>query len=326
MKKSWAQVATALPGGFQLGSSSQGQRGGNPVRSQLDQVASMVCESAKAVLGPDDQSGAETRHSTSSGSAENSGSSPQGSKAWITPQIKSLEAALAHLPDNQLFADQRQSLITKIDSLKNEISETQPIGARIDSKRAALQRAQNRQAEATRAAELAQEVVKAADAEVNEIATELEALESALAKAPNVSSPSSFLGKAPMESVDALQQHLGGVLEQLRADPRIDPGLMSLAETHSEQLLQGFRATFAAATQSQQSGEAPQPVKVRARTKRSPAPSHVVHAGRLVRRRFMGKTPASSRTLGAFFIKPADANASSSLLGGDQAQMDSATV
>ena len=48
----------------------------------------------------------------------------------------------------------------------------------MDGSRAALQSAQGRRAEAVRAVELAQEVVKAVDAEVDKITIELEELKS----------------------------------------------------------------------------------------------------------------------------------------------------
>eukprot|EP00973_Karenia_brevis_P008119 1099931-Karenia_brevis.AAC.1 len=80
---------------------------------------------------------------------------------------------MAHLPDEPIFAEQRRSLASKAEELKHEIVEANPIGARIDGARAALLRAQGRRAEAVQALQLAQEVVRSADEDVDKISTEL---------------------------------------------------------------------------------------------------------------------------------------------------------
>ena len=115
--------------------------------------------------------------------------------------------------------------------------------------RKALERAQKRRSEAVRALEFAQEVVSAANAEVDKIVAELADLESALARAPTQeqAAPASICGAYASKPISGLHHQLQAVLAHLKSDSRIDPSLIAMAEAHSAQLLEGFRATFDAA-------------------------------------------------------------------------------
>ena len=123
--------------------------------------------------------------------------------------------------------------------------------------------------------------------------------------------------------MEGLHAHLAALLAQIKSDPRIDPALASMAESHSSQLLEGFRATLLAAECSQQQGEASQGVRLRARVKTTP--SRAVHAGKLVRRRLIGKQPKKTRTLGDFF-RVSDNTVGTTTLGGAQAEADMSDV
>ncbi len=299
------------------------------MRSQLDQVAALVSQSANAVLAPTvwpaprDIFGRPSSTEPSSPTrSKDFTTGQQSSKAQLTAQVKSLEAALAHLPDEPIFEDQRKSLAAKAAALKQEISETKPVGRRIDGARTALERAQKRRAEATRALQLAQDVARAAAEEVDKIAAELDELESALAKAPAVS----IFGPPEVNPVEGLHKQLCAVLAHLKADPRIDPVLVRLAEENSSRLLQGFRATLSAAEESLQAGEEPLPVKARARVKTTPA--RAANVGRMLRmqarRRCVGKQSSKKRTLGDCF--PSSLKASGGTLGGSQLAMATSDI
>ncbi len=291
------------------------------VRSQLDQVAALVSQSANAVLAstgwpaPKDVYGRPSSSSTVPSAPTPSkelATGQQSSKAQLAAQVKGLEAALAHLPDEPIFEDQRKSLVAKADALKQEISETKPIGRRIDNARAALERAKGRRTEATQWLQLVQGVARAAEEEVDRIAAELDELEAALAKAPGDTVI------APEEPTAVLHQQLRDLLEHIRNDPHVDPALVTMAEAHSSQLLRGFRATISAATQARQNGEIPQPVKQRARVKTTLV--RAVNANRAVRTRVWGKRSKRNTTLGEFFTV---ANSSKSApLGGASAATD----
>ena len=67
-------------------------------------------------------------------------------------KIRNLESALNALPvDDMDFADERGMLSRRISELRQELTETKPIGARIDSARDALQRAHARKSDAAHA-------------------------------------------------------------------------------------------------------------------------------------------------------------------------------
>ncbi len=322
LKKSWAQVVAGGPGPQQPQPSAKAPipHGTNAVRSQLDQVAALVSQSAQAVIS-------QSHVATTSDSAmmPTSGAPPTTSpaasassyalgsytKAQLAAQIKSIEAAMAHLPDEPAFSEQRASLLAKADALKQERSEAKPIGARIDGARARLERAQKRRAEAVRALELAQDVVKAADAEVDKIAAELEELESALAKAPAQPGTEPATEKG---HVQALREQLCAVLTHLKANPRVDPALVNLAEAHSAQLLQGFQVTLSAAESVRLAGDNQEAPKTRARVKTTLL--RAVNANRSVRTRVIGKRTAKVRALGDFFPATASSKAKLTLGGG----------
>ena len=281
--------------------------GGNAVRARLDKAVLLASQVAQSKIA-------------TSASAPSPGSTQATGKANLHAQIKSLEAALAHLPDEAAFVDQRNALLTRVDVLKQEISDTKPIGRRIDSTRAALTRAQKRRSEAASLVELAVSLLEDADAEVDKNAGELEQLEGALAKpvvAPTRSS----------DSVDALHQNLVALLANAKADPHIDPQLVAMAEKHSSELLQGFRATFVASMEAKANNEPTQRVRTRARVKTTPAYS--VHAAKVSRRRVIGKQSAAkrSRVLGDFFPAPLDETSSSQAAeGGPQPEASAMDV
>ena len=235
-------------------------------------------------------------------------------KAQLTAQIRSVEAALAHLPDDPAFTEQRSSLMAKANALKHEISGARPIGARVDGARAALERAQKRRTEAVRNLDLAQGVVQAADLEVEKKAAEVKELESALAKQGTAV-------ETEKGHVQALRDQLCAVLAHLKANPRVDPALVDLAESHSAQLLQGFQATLSAVESVQLAGEGQAAPRRRARVKTSLL--RAVNASRSVRTRVIGKRSAKMRTLGDFF--PASANLKSAL-GGSSADAESSDL
>ena len=200
IKKSWAQVVRSLSAEQAPPSttSTAVPPKQNLVRAQLDQVSASL---AKMVGAPPPVGTASVAASppVMSGPSRAEVSilpTSVATKAKISAKIKSLEAAVSHLPEDPEFDPQREALATKISELKRELTDAKPIGARIDGARAALQRSQDRRADAQCALALAQKVVEAADAEVDKIAADLCDFESALAHSPPE------LAGAPLEAVN----------------------------------------------------------------------------------------------------------------------------
>ena len=206
------------------------QPSSHPVRAQLDKVT--------ASLAGLHVSAAPTAH-TQPAAAPAPAVVPS-SRAKVSEQIKALESAIALMPAEPEFEQQCEALRAKAAALRREIIDAKPIGARIDGTRAALQRAQDRKAEAVRTLVLAQDAVSAADAETGKLACELAELEAALAHAP----PEAMDTAPPVCSLDMLGSQLKQYISALKADIHIDPAHLTHAEAHVSQLIGGFEATL----------------------------------------------------------------------------------
>ena len=158
------------------------------------------------------------------------------SKAQLSTMIRSAEDSLARLPPDEMFADQRAMLSAKIESLKQYITETKPIGARIDGARGFLARAQTRREAAVTAMETAKLAMAAADAEITQATADLAELEAALANQ-----------HVPENPVDALDVQLSHMIKLLSADGALPAEHLQSASNAATQFLQGIRQSFVAA-------------------------------------------------------------------------------
>ena len=112
-------------------------------------------------------------------------------------------------------------------------------------------------------------------------------------------------------AVDQLHAQLANVLQHLRANASVDPSLITLAESHSSQLLEGFRKTFSAAEEEKDNCEE---VKVKNRIRGKQARQKPILPKSIVKRaRIMTKRTPKNVTLGDFFthmVSQANANKS----------------
>ena len=290
LKKSYAQaVQTAAPKitpsqAAPAPATPASKVNGNPVRAKLEEVSSMLMKCAETrPMEP-----TEVHASTIRAPSAKAGRSERQVK------VAKLEASLAALPEDDDFEEDRARLRAHIESLKREAVDSQPIGARIDATRAVLQRAQARRSEAEQALSIATKLVSDADAEILAIEADLESLESALAH------PMVGPGGAATEPDDAMQSlkgHLTSVLQHLKSDQCVDQALIVLAESHSAQLLEGFRVTLEQAAKAKQQGDTP---THRLRGKKV-APRPCVTPGKVIRMHMAGKQPNKIRKLGGLF-------------------------
>jgi len=229
--RSWSAAAPHLPPAAPAPpGSAPVPPGQNPIRAQLERVTASLVGLAPPPADPAPPAPADSRAGSSTAKAE------------LSNRIKSIEAAIALLPSDPDFDWQRDALRGKVSDMKREISDAKPIGARIDGARAALQRSQERRAEAERALALAQAVVSAAEAETDKIAGELAELEAALAHSHQEAAEAvPSLSSSPVE---ALGVQLAQFLSALKADEHVDPTHFSQAEAHVNQLIAGFEATL----------------------------------------------------------------------------------
>ena len=214
----------------------------------------------------------------------------QPTSAQLRAEIKQLEASAAGLQGDGVKIS-RDSVLAQIAEKKRLIIETQPIGQRLDGARAVLERSRKRRVQAEETLLLAQKALQDASAEESKLSAELAELET-------MAGPG---GQQPMESDDAVQSlkgHLTSVLQHLNDGQCVDPALILVAETHSAQLLEGFRVTLEQAAKAKEQGDEP---THRIRGKSAAPRRSCVTPGKVVRMRMAGKQARKFRRLGGFF-------------------------
>lgn len=159
-------------------------------------------------------------------------------------RVQKLEAALAAMPADEEFNDDRERLRARVESVKKDAFESKPIGARTDAARAALLRAQARRAEAEKALMLATALCAESDAEIAVIQSDLEGLEAALAQPV----------KGPTQpcDVDQVTEMLTTLMSTLQANQFVDKEHFTLASECATRLVQGLQGTLAHASASEQ--------------------------------------------------------------------------
>ena len=252
----------------------------NTVRSALEDVAAAL-----------------TKAATSEGPKKDARTLQPSCAAMDVPmakvRIKALENSLASLPEEEEFQTLRDSLSEKLESLKSSISDSKPIGARIDAARAMLGRAQQRRAEAERAKQLADTCLQSANDEVDRVATELASLEAALAAAPTASTSNETEScSSGTNRLDHLQATLEGFLTELGQNDHVAESLTQEAALHCQRLVSGLRGTLKAANEAEKAAKNPKRM-----VGKQPNPTVATHptpAGRVVRKE-------SRRTLDEWF-------------------------
>ena len=233
LKRTYADVAAGGGSWWQQPSSQQtrdppavqAQQSVNPVRQELAKVAAAIAAVAPFPAAPCPSPVAMDVDSSAA------------SRASTDARIKALKAARDAIPaDDEYLTAHRASLDAKITELIAQKTEARPIGARIDSARGALQRAQKRYAEASTAVSLAQEVLRHSSEEVDSLSAQLAELESALA-APHVTPP-------PQDVMGDVTSKLTEMVSFLRTHAGVPSEHVDDAENAAQALLHGLSQTL----------------------------------------------------------------------------------
>ena len=116
----------------------------------------------------------------------------------------------------------------------------------------------------------------------------------------------------PNTAVNQLHTQLAGLLQHLRTSENVDPTLITMAEAHSSQLLEGFRKTFQAALPLKDPSGATKAVHRLTGKQPRPRPERVTPQSTVKRGRILVKRKApTNRTLGDFFAHAAKSSADS---------------
>ena len=160
--------------------------------------------------------------------------------------IEALEASLKTLPVGPAFEPTRQSLLASIEQEKASIRGLKPPGARLDEARAALTRAHARKEEATKAVELANAALLAADQEISTYQANVDELERAISDHGNMDMQSSAdaAPATPAAALDAIAAQLGSLLDSLKSNAHVNPAHTEAADSHVTFLLQGLSDTI----------------------------------------------------------------------------------
>ena len=212
-KKSWAQAAGSTS--VDRGNHGQTQATGgtsNPIRNKLDEL--------QGVLKPLTQSPPES--STLDGSA----------KGEVGEEIRQLEKAIVSLPEGSSYDGTREQLRGNIAALKMKISRSKPLGAQLDSCKAAMARAQKRMQDANEVIQKASVARDEAEKEHQRLAAEMTALE--------LQMPSAQPLQEPKDSIAGLNHALAKMLEELKTSSYVDSEDVKRAEALTQQLTVGL--------------------------------------------------------------------------------------
>ena len=203
IKKSWAQTVT---GGIPWNPSQQSSAGAslNTVRTQLDVTTSQ----------------------------EQNGSNPSHS-------IKALENALAQVPTGEAFAATRDVITSQIADLKKNITRSKPMGAQLDSCKAAIERATKRKQNALEAAEKAHKDLQEAENQIEYLQKDLIDLEAQVANHHNQDTIQQNV--AQVDSVQSMADALQKVLIEMNASPTVPQETVAQAGQYMTALMSGIQ-------------------------------------------------------------------------------------
>ena len=167
------------------------------------------------------------------------GATVSADRAQLHQSIRSLNAALAQLPDSPEHQVTRNFLHTAIAEHKRSITAMRPLGAQLDGCRAALQRAEARKEKAQQARDDAELAIATAASEIDQLTSELAALEMQVSQPdPAPSSP---------DCVDKLTGSLSAVIDEMAASQHVPADLVEQTRLQMSALLGGIKAIAAAA-------------------------------------------------------------------------------
>eukprot|EP00973_Karenia_brevis_P087740 12169601-Karenia_brevis.AAC.1 len=137
----------------------------------------------------------------------------QQTKLQLIESIKQLETALAAIPEGNGNDAVRKSIMEQIEVKKKKLGETKPLGKRLDSARAAYERALKRLAMAEESIALALKAKEAAEVEVEQLKADVASLEAQVAGTPQKAVP----------TVVELETQLLAAIQQLKEFEKISP-------------------------------------------------------------------------------------------------------
>ena len=248
MRRSWADAARAAVQAPPPALPSAGQG----TRAKLDELTAQLTSMAVVPPSPPAAPATPVAPLPAAAVAPPPAAEPGGTpdRKAISAKITSFEAALAAVPPDEV--EMAAMLRTKIQEQKNLLTQAKPLGARHDAAKAALARAQQRQAEAESAMAAAQQLHANTLVEVSTLQSELRDLERQLAQAPSEDSPMPEAEPGAASTPPMTQVHtlLTKALTELSSDEYVIPEHVEAAKVHIQTLYDGFQKTAAAAKQA----------------------------------------------------------------------------
>ena len=155
-------------------------------------------------------------------------------RASLVNRIKDIDAALSGIPEKDDFMVARRQLLEQKEHVKRQIIETKPMGARLDSCRAAVERAQKRSQSAAATLEAAQASLTEARQHLMNKEEELKHLE-----AECVTAAASDMGGGGT-CLDELQNSMTKVLQEMEGSGRVQQAHATEAYANMIKLFTGL--------------------------------------------------------------------------------------
>ena len=149
-------------------------------------------------------------------------------------EIKKLEKAIAALPEGQLYDGTRAQLRDNITALKMKICQSKPLGAQVDSCKAAMARARKRMEAAHDVIQKASVAHNEAEQEYQRLMNEMTALELQMPGAQQQQQ------QEPKDSITTMNDVLGNVLDEMKASTHVNPEHVKEAEAVMINLVAGM--------------------------------------------------------------------------------------
>ena len=162
-------------------------------------------------------------------------------RAKAVAKVNALTAVLADLPEGEEFDAERASLNQKLLVAKRGVTAAKPIGARIDTCRDALMRAQQNHAQAEQAVALAVAARDAAAQKVATIQSDLAELEQAVIQRDAEVDDSGNTPTGNHNSIMQMTQSLQAVFSEMNASGTVPAHVVAQTEGFMKQLLDGVQ-------------------------------------------------------------------------------------
>ena len=244
LRRSAKKVAANAPSAEPLTAEKRPATSQNKTRQDMDKVVALLQQAAPSPVTPSVTSATTTTEaspkeaSTSTAAGIPSTGLPKDKMNAIRGRVNSLEETLKLIPDSDDFIKAREDIQTRLDMAKSELRNARPLGARIDAARVALQKAQQRTAQAKEATELAIQIHAKAVAEEEETSAQLTTLEKEWTAQVVEEATAS-------DTIQTLKSSLSGVIKVLAKKPGMEQISITEAQTHMDSLLRGLVACMA---------------------------------------------------------------------------------